>query len=154
MKSQMIDPSQIITRRKDGSVDVGTHNEEPSMTQQQFKDDCDINNIMKKHGGDAVALAALSRGRGVYADMSELPSDYRGMLETIQKAEDAFLSMTAETRKRFDNDPAKFLDFLQDPKNYDEGVKLGLLNERKNSTAADKTNEQNDQKQSSAVEKK
>lgn len=121
MKSQMIDPSQIITRRKDGSIDVGTHNEEPSMTQQQFKEECDINNIMKKHGTDAIAMAALSRGKGIYADISELPGDYQGMLETIQKAEDAFMSMTAETRRRFDNDPGKFMEFLQDPKNYDEG---------------------------------
>lgn len=105
-------------------LDVSSENLEPSKTQQHFKEELDVNNIMKKYD-DRINAVPFSNG-GMYADFSEI-QDFQGMLSTVQHAQDAFASLPAQTRKRFGNDPSLLLEFLQDSNNYDEGVKLGLL---------------------------
>lgn len=120
--------NQKITTRKNGTLRVQSINEEPTMTQQQFKDECDINNIMKKYSSTG-QFTHLTSKQGVYADFTMI-TDYREMLETVQYAQDAFMSLPAEMRKRFDNDPGKLLEFIQDSNNYEEALTLGLVNER------------------------
>lgn len=97
----------------------------PSLTQQSAKDECDINIIVEraKRGAD---LSQLSRGPGFYGDFTGLPS-YRDALIMVNKANEAFMTLDAQVRKRFDNDPAKLLDFLADDANREEAQKLGLL---------------------------
>lgn len=121
----MKDSSQIVSKRKDGSLSIKTVNLEPTKTQQQFKDECDINNIMKKYSSTG-EFTHLTSKQGIYADFSQI-TDYRDMVETVQYAKDAFASLPADVRARFGNDPAQLLNFVQDDKNYDEGVKLGLV---------------------------
>lgn len=115
-------------------VRVQTLNSEPTKTQQQFKDEADINHIMRKYGADPVAFNALTRKGGVYADFSEI-KDYHGMLQEVADAQDAFASLPADLRSRFENDPGKLISFLQNPKNYDEGVELGLFEAKKPTTS-------------------
>jgi len=122
MKSQ----NQISQYRPNGTLRVATVNEEPTMAQQQFKDECDINNIMKKYSTTG-QFTHLTSKTGIYADFSQI-TDYQDMLHTVQYAQDAFASLPADVRLRFSNDPGKLLEFIQDSKNYDEGVKLGLVN--------------------------
>lgn len=105
---------------------VSTVNHEPTMTQQQFKDEADINNIMRKYGTDPAAFNSLTRKGGLYGDFSEI-ADYHSMLLQVADAQDAFLALPAQMRARFENDPGKLISFLQDDKNYDEGVELGLI---------------------------
>lgn len=116
-----------VSVRPNGSLRLQTVNDEPTMTQQQFKDDCDINNILRKHGHDPVAFQALTRPGGVYADFSSI-TDYHTMLNEIVEAQTAFGALPAHLRARFDNDPGKLLAFIQDKKNRDEGVSLGIIN--------------------------
>lgn len=120
-------PDQKITI-VDGRVHVESINDLPSMTQQQFKDECDINNIMKKYASTG-QFTHLTSKQGAYSDFSMI-TDYQEMLETVRYAQDAFASLPADVRTRFANDPGNLLGFIQDPSNYDEGVKLGLLNAR------------------------
>lgn len=119
---------QKIVRREDGSLDVSTINDDPSMTQQQFSAECDINNIMKKYDNTGL-ITHLAKRPAMYGDFSQI-TDYQEMLETIRYADEAFMTLSAEARQRFENDPQKLLNFLQDSKNYDEGVKLGFLKPR------------------------
>lgn len=140
-KSQMIDPNQIHTRRKDGTLDVATINREPSLTQQQFKDDSDINNIMRKHGHDPAAFQALTRQGGQYADFSQI-TDYQDMLETVRYADNAFNSLPAEVRKKFNNNPAELLTFVQDPSNLTEAISLGLTTQKLPQTSNPQTHSQ------------
>lgn len=114
-----------ITKEPSGRVRVQTINELPSMAQQQFKDECDINNIMKKYQSTGQFLHTTSK-QGRYADFSDI-KDYQEMLDTVRYADAAFLELPAQVRARFQNNPAELLSFLQDKSNYDEGVKLGLL---------------------------
>lgn len=124
---------QKIVRRDDGSLDVSTINDEPSMTQQQFAAECDINNIMKKYDNTGL-ITHLARKPAMYGDFSGI-SDYQGMLDTIRYADEAFMTLPASTRQRFENDPQKLLNFLHDEKNFEEGVKLGFLKPREKPAA-------------------
>lgn len=97
----------------------------PSLTKQADAKDCDINVLfarMEKGGSLPDMIAREPR----YGDFSEVP-DYQEACNIVLKAKEQFESLDAQTRNRFENDPAKFLAFANDPKNMDELEKLGLL---------------------------
>ena len=56
---------------------------------------------------------------------------FQEAMEIVELAKLQFAALDAHVRKRFDNDPAKFLEFAEDPKNGQELVKMGLAVERK-----------------------
>ncbi|WNK14031.1 MAG: internal scaffolding protein [Microvirus sp.] len=97
-----------------------------SMTKQEFMGDCDINNILAefKVTGQIRHLAA-NAAAGVYANLADLP-DYQTALNAVAIGNEAFASLPSKLRARFENDPAQFLAFMEDPANQDEIVKLGL----------------------------
>lgn len=138
----MIDPNIKIEKEKNGRTRVRTINSQPSKTQQQFKEECDINNIIKKFS-DTGEFLHLTKKQGVYADFSNI-GDFHQMHQTVLEAQYAFDTLPAEMRLRFQNNPGNLIDFLQNPNNYDEGVKLGLLNP-KPTTTQNQINEQNEQ---------
>lgn len=97
-----------------------------SMTKQEFMADCDIHNILQefKVTGQIKHLAA-NAAAGVYTDLSELP-DFQTALNTVAAGEAAFASLPSKLRARFKNEPAQFLEFMSNPANQDEIIKLGL----------------------------
>jgi phage internal scaffolding protein len=111
---------------------------DPSLTQQQFKDECDINNILDLYGRTG-QLPNANVIEGQYLDLSQLPS-YVEAKNFIAKANEQFEALPAETRQKFNNDPAKFLTFCDDPKNAETLVKLGLaeITHKINEQAPDK----------------
>lgn len=113
------------TIRPNGTLRIQTINEEPSLAQQQFKEECDVSYIMKKYEQTG-QLFHVNRKQGVYADLSEL-TDYRQMLADVQKAEEAFESLPAKVRYEFGNDPSKLITFLQDTNNKQKAIELGLI---------------------------
>lgn len=135
--------------RENGSLRVRTINTEPSRTQEHFKDECDVNNIMKKYRNSG-QVTHLARTSGVYADLTSI-KDYHSAMNQVVQAQEAFATLPASVRERFANDPARLLDFIKDEKNYDEGVKYGLFEKRpdtppKNPEPSNKAPKQNDQK--------
>lgn len=104
------------------------HFNKPSLTKQYFKDECDINKIVKKYCDVGSLHAQLLQGHasGQYGDFSDVP-DYRSALEQVRKAEESFKDLPAIVRARFQNDVAGFLDFCHDPANTDELRSMGLL---------------------------
>lgn len=102
--------------------------DDPSLTKQEFKNECDINVIMKKFkkicGADF-----LNRYNGVvggqFGDFSEVP-DFRTARDQVNRMEEVFMALPAKVRSRFSNDPAELLDFVNDPNNLDEARALGL----------------------------
>ena len=117
-----------ITRYENGRVRVRTLNEQDSRTQQQFKDVTDVNLIIAKYR-KGEEITHVNRKAGVYADVSQI-SDFQQALDKVLEAQHAFSTINAETRLRFQNDPAKFIEFLRDPNNEEEAIKMGLV-ERK-----------------------
>jgi len=97
--------------------------EDPSLAVQASKDECDINVIIKKY----LRTGELPQMKqAVYADLSEMP-DLKAAMDIVVQADQAFMSLDANIRRRFDNDPVKLVQFASDDSNYDEAVKLGLV---------------------------
>jgi len=99
---------------------------EPSMTKQSFKEECDINTIVKRfESGQAIDHINQAAHLGYFED---LPSglDLQMALEMATKAEQAFMALSADVRARFANDAVQFMAFMDDPSNQEEIIKLGL----------------------------
>lgn len=107
---------------------VHTVNTKPTRTQQQFKDKVNINSIMAKYRRTGL-LDHVRQQPGIYADLTQLP-DYQTAMQTVLDAQTTFNTLPSELRTRFANDPSNLINFLSDDKNYDEAVKLGLVEQK------------------------
>lgn len=117
--------TEVVVKRPNGTLDVGLFCPEPSLTKQSESEACDINKIMAKYERTGL-LAHLNANEAFYADVSNVP-DYQGAFEVVRKADELFMSLPAEIRARFENDPGKYLEFVSNPANKDEMVKLGIV---------------------------
>lgn len=109
--------------RDDVSRETGLICDDPSLAVQSERDECDINTIVKRFGLTGELPSGVRRPS--YGDFVGV-SDYREALEVIQQADDSFMTMPADVRARFKNDPALFVDFCSDEANIEEMRKLGL----------------------------
>ena len=107
------------------SNESGLHCEDATLAQQHFKDECDINNILRQF--NITGLLPESPLSPRYGDFTGI-GDYHTALNRVIAAEDEFMALPALIRSRFDNDPAKLIDFLENQENKDEAIKLGLVN--------------------------
>lgn len=94
-------------------------------TQQQFKESCDINVIVKRIEKGTVDVDTLTKSSQVYGDFTDV-TDFETAKNKVLKAERAFLELDPELRSKFDNDPAKMVAFALDPKNKEEAEKLKI----------------------------
>lgn len=115
----------IVKVRDDGSRSVALLCEDRSLTKQADAEACDINKIMARYEKQGI-LNHVSLNQGFYADVSNVP-DYQGSLAVVESAETLFMSLPADLRARFENDPQKYFDFVSNPANKPELEKLGLL---------------------------
>ncbi|AXL14533.1 internal scaffolding protein [Microviridae sp.] len=107
------------------SNESGLHCEDATLAQQQFKEECDINNIMDKFGMTGlIPQAPLTPNYGDFSGVY----DYHSALNAIIASEEQFDALPANLRSRFDNDPANLIDFMNNEANRDEAIQLGLLN--------------------------
>ncbi|QXP44314.1 MAG: internal scaffolding protein [Arizlama microvirus] len=99
--------------------------EKESVTQQSFRDECDINEIVRRFGltGDLPQNVQMP----ISGDFRAI-TDFQSAMETVTKAQHEFMSLPASIRDRFANDPARLIGFLEDDANRDEAIKLGLVN--------------------------
>ena len=100
---------------------------EECLTQQSFKDECDINNIIEvftKTGlwGNSLKPAT---NQPMFGDFSNVP-DFVESQNIIAKAVEQFEALPAILRKRFNNEPAEMLAFMELEENREEAIKLGM----------------------------
>jgi len=138
---------KISTHPVTGRFVVETVGHEKTKAQEQFKDECDINNIMAKYQKTGEFTGAIRSG-GMYSDFSQI-TDYHDMVNTVTYAQEAFMLLPANIRARFSNDPGQLLSFLQEDSNYDEAVTLGLVTPKQQNLNSPK-NSQNAQNSKSA----
>ena len=96
---------------------------DPSLTQQQFRDESDINTIVDRfmktgHLPDPVSMPQYVDYEGVF--------DFQSAMNVVRQADENFMRMDAKVRSRFHNSPQEFLEFFADPANSEEAVRLGL----------------------------
>jgi hypothetical protein len=108
----------------DGRKKVYTINEEPSMTDQQYKEDTDVNNIIEKFRktGQIMHVAQI---QGKFADVADIQSLQESMV-LVSKAQEHFAQLPGETRSQFGNSVINMVKFLADPANDEKAVKMGL----------------------------
>lgn len=110
---------------KRNGTDTTFYTEGPSMTRQEFADECDINSIMAKYDG---YLSDPMRGmrEPMFVDFTSMPDTLLGTMQLVQDASAAFYRLPAVVRREFDNDPVLFTDFASDPANIDQLREWGL----------------------------
>lgn len=105
---------------------VITENDEPSLTQQHHAKDADINEIMRRFGVTDGAIPPATLDPQYFGDFTD-EVDFRGALDRTREALDRFNLLPADIRRRFGGDPVALWQFVTDPENFDEAIKLGLL---------------------------
>jgi len=95
----------------------------PSRTKQQFRDATDINLIMETYEKTGV-LTSINANEPQYGFVPNI--DFQEALDTVNQAQETFMQLSADTRKRFNNNPSELITFMQNPENLEEAYDLGL----------------------------
>ncbi|AXH76779.1 MAG: internal scaffolding protein [Microviridae sp.] len=106
------------------SNDTGLDCGPETRTQQQFKDEVDINTIVERFGqtGEMPPTIPFPTEQ----DFTET-FDFQSSMNVIVKARESFMELPAKQRARFQNDPQQFMEFMHNKDNLDEAVKLGFV---------------------------
>lgn len=99
-----------------------------TLTQQNFKDECDVNRIMERYQVTGYLVDPLRIRTAVpkYGEFTNVP-DFQTAQNIIVEGREAFEKLPSGVRKYFANDPALYLSFITDSDNFDEAIKMGLL---------------------------
>jgi len=98
--------------------------DKPSRTQQHMKKLTDVNSIIEKYRATG-HFNHTKTSPGQYGDFSQF-SDFRTAMTQVINAQNSFDALPAHLRKRFANDPAELIEFLDDSSNLQEAISLGL----------------------------
>lgn len=109
----------------EASDEAGLACKDVSRTKQSFKDEVDINTMIKRFGLDGQLPQNVRMP--VQGDFTDLPGDFLSLVTAQRLAQESFDAMPARVRARFHNDPAEFVDFCLDDDNLEEAKKLGLV---------------------------
>lgn len=109
---------------KQHSDDTGLACPEPTLTQQQFLEESDINFIAERFGltgemPQVLKLPAYGDFEGIY--------DFQSAQNQVREAETSFMTLPAKVRARFNNNPQQLLEFVEDEANREEAIFMGLV---------------------------
>ena len=88
-----------------------------SRTEQSHAKMCNINVILERAMRTGT-VTHLNKYGAMYGDFADF--DYEEACIKIAEAKSMFQELPSEVRKEFENDPKKFLDFVNDPENKDD----------------------------------
>lgn len=95
-----------------------------SLARQEFKDESDINFLMKRYRTHGV-MPTMRTSEPRYLDCTEVP-DFQAAMQLVIDAEAAFMTLPAAVRKEFGNDHVAFVEYASDPKNLEQMREWGL----------------------------
>jgi len=113
-----------IEKRKNGTIRVYSENKLPSKTDQSQLAQTDVNNIMAKYKKTG-QITHLAKVQGHFADLSQIQDLHTSMNQVVM-AQQTFDALPSELRLRFQNSPLEMVNFLNNPNNDQEAIKLGL----------------------------
>lgn len=120
-RDQYDDKADAIAREAT-NIDSRGHE---SLTQQHFQADCDLNVVMKRYGMEDGSIPVVNISDQIQ-DFTDAP-DFRAALDQFHHAQEQFMSLPAKIRAKFNNNMGQMHDWVLDPDNYDEAVKLGFI---------------------------
>lgn len=109
--------------KKEGDL-AGLECLDESLTQQHFTKDADINVIAERFG--LTGIPAFPLDPAAFRDTTADP-DLRQILDQNIEARNYFNALPHKLRQRFHYSMGELWDFINDPENADEAVRLGLL---------------------------
>lgn len=95
-----------------------------SQTQQHFKEDADINTIVRRFG--LTGQVPENYRAPLLGDFSDV-MDFQTAMNAVANASAQFMQLPPELRARFNNDPNALVYFMADENNHAEAVRLGLI---------------------------
>lgn len=95
----------------------------PSLTKQSFRDETDINVIVRRFS----VTGELPQVRAPSFQIFDGVFDYHSAMDALVEARESFMELPGEVRARFHNDPGEFLEFCHDTRNREEAVRLGIV---------------------------
>ena len=106
------------------SDETGLTCDDESLAIQSAEEESNINTIVRRFGisGELPSDVAMPRS----GDFTNAP-DFHTAMNLVRQAQEEFLRVPAEVRARFNNDPGRFIDFVDNSENYEEAKRLGLL---------------------------
>lgn len=110
---------KALRRYKGSTVDTGE-----GLTEQAHKNETDMNYILKDYVKTGLIKHA-KENEGKYDDIAM--QDFQDAMFVVAQANSMFEELPGEIRKRFQNDPAQFLGFVQNPDNIDQMKSMGIL---------------------------
>lgn len=132
---------QIRSRYALGDPVKGLEFTQPSLTQQQFKDECEIESLLKAHNLSQVMGIVNNHGQQpLYADVTDIP-DFHDAQNHVARATEYFEGLPSDVRSRFNNSLAEFLTTLNNPGAREALTEMGVL-KKVEDKAADKVNPQ------------
>lgn len=100
---------------------------ETSRTKQAFKDECDINSMIKRHQATGL-WDHIEKREPHYGDFSKA-TDLKTAMDIVLAAQDAFDALPSEVRGLCDNNPEILLRALASPEEtaalFDAGLPMG-----------------------------
>lgn len=97
------------------------------LTDQAFKDQCDINKIVQHFEDSGMwpvpGKQAPTLGYDAFDDHPTLQDQLQLVIDTKER----FSALPVAVRRRFGNDPEALVSFVTDARNRDQAVALGLI---------------------------
>lgn len=87
-------------------------------TKQAFKDSTDINKLLAK-AARGESLSHLQRHGAVYGDFTDMP-DLLAAQQRLARGQEIFAELPGEIRREFNQSPAAFFEYVNDPANIDK----------------------------------
>ena len=103
---------------------VYTAHDPQSMTKQSFREQVNINFIIRKYDKTGV-ISHLNRRTPTFGDFSNVTS-YQEALEQVEAAQSAFMDLPHEVRTWAMNDPGRLIELVNDESNAEQMAELGL----------------------------
>jgi hypothetical protein len=102
----------------------GLRCEDESLAIQSARDETDINTIVRRFGLTGELPGDFDMPQS--GDFTNV-GDFHGAMNLVRASQEEFLRVPAEIRARFNNDPGRFMAFLDDDDNRAEATKMGFL---------------------------
>lgn len=84
----------------------------PSKTKSEFAVTCDINALVRRHGYQTLCETNFEEKPCLFGhDFTTVPT-YQEALNALNDMQDEFMRVPAEIRAEFENNPQKFIDFI------------------------------------------
>lgn len=119
--NELVLTSAVNPRR----IEVVYEDDLPSMTRQEFAEECDINGIMKRYERTGM-IPGNPNFVPQYLDLTVTPANLMDCMNQMIDADQAFMSLPATVRKEFDNDSMRFVEYASNPDNLGRMREWGL----------------------------